>query len=813
MTKTLNKIIYRLIKESCGRFLSIMLLLALGTMTLVGLKSTGTDINKSANEYFDKLNTLDVAVIGSRGLGEVDKKEIEESSGASEVEFGNFVDTTIANSTSSIRVFSAPRKISKFEIVKGKLPTKEDEIALTAGCRDKYKIGATIELLEKDDRFKQLRCHRYKITGFVNSSEIISDTTLGSSSSGSGILNGYAVVAQDAFEAEVPVIARLRFKDLKGVGRFSSPYSKNLEKHRAKIEKLLSDNGYNRKVETGDKLKPEYHVYTHRTMPGGDGVKMLHNIFLGVGRVGNVFPIVLYLVAALVAVTGMTRFVNEERANAGVMKALGYSEVDVIKQFLIYGLIAGGIGTLLGAMLGTFGIPHVLCTSLMTNMTLPIPALKFNPVIIVFAVLISLTCSVLPALIIAHREFKETAAQLLLPKPPSKNSRILVERIRFIWRRMSFIQKVTARNIFRYKQRMMMTVFGVAGSVALLFAGLGISSSINDIEGRQFGELIKYDVIVAKSDYITDDEQTQIDDILGSADVTRYEEVYTKGILQKINGVDDEQEITLMATSKKRLKPFISTETRVGHKPLVLTKDGAVITEKLAHLLGISKGDTFTLKEARKSYTIKVSGISEMYAGHYIFMNDDYYAKVWGKTPAANAYMVKISDKSDVSEVTAKFMAADGVQAVAHNLNVIEQVRGVSKSLTTVMFVLTEISLLLAVVILYNLTNINIAERIREISTIKVLGFLNKEVTMYIYRETIVLSIVGIGLGLALGKILHDTIIAYVAPPQIMFTPGVELWVYIVPSVAVLTILAALGIYVNHTLKRINMLEALKSVD
>ncbi len=854
MKTTMWKVTRRLIKKSLGRFLSIMLLTMLGSMTLIGLKSAGSDINRSANEYFDKFDTVDLAVIASQGFGAADEKEIREAHGVSEVEFGNFTDTTIAKSSSSIRIYSAPRRISKFEVVKGRLPKRQDEIALTDRYRGKYKIGSNIEFAEKRGVPEQLKRHTYRVTGFINSTEIIADNTLGPSNAGTGALSGYAVVSKSAFKQNVPVIARIRFKDLKDVDRFGDSYTHKLKKHSKELEKLLSDNAADRKIELKKNLEaqyekrmagsntsnfyarqakigenhidgkenyplkisvpePEYHVYTYRTMPGSDGVKMLRNMSFGVGKVGNVFPVVLYLVAALVTVANMTRFIYEERTNIGVMKALGYTEKAVTKQFVIFGLCSGGIGSLLGVLLGTYGIPYVLCSSLMANMTMPIPELKFNWTILLAAVLLSLSCTVMPVFVIAHREFKVNASQLLLPKPPSNSSRILLERVNFIWKRMSFIQKVTARNIFRYKQRMLMTIFGVIGSVALLCAGLGISSSVNDIEGRQFGDLIKYDVVVTKSEGITNDEQIKLDKVLKSSSVAKYEDVYIKQVSQQIKGVDDEQDITIMATSEKSFAPLIDIKTKDLHNSIALPKNGVVITEKLAKLLGVSKGDTFNLNDGGKSYTVRVSEIAEMYAGHYMFVSDDYYSQVWGESPAANSYLVKVNEKSEIANVASKFMNLEGVKGVAHNLNIIDQVRGVSKSLLSVMLVLTIMSMLLAIVILYNLTNINMVERVREISTVKVLGFLNKEATMYIYRETVVLSIIGIGLGLISGKILHDFIIAYVAPPHVMFTPNIELWGYIVPSIAVIGILCVLCVYVNRMIRKLNMLDALKSVD
>ena len=249
MKTTMWKVTRRLIKKSLGRFLSIMLLTMLGSMTLIGLKSAGPDINRSANEYFERLSAMDLAVIGSQGLGAADEKEIREAPGVSEVEFGNFVDTTIANSSSAIRIYSAPRKLSKFEVVRGKMPAREDEIALTDRYRGKYKIGGNIEFAEKRGVPEQLKRHTYRVTGFINSSEIIADNTLGPSNAGTGALSGYAVVSKSAFKQNVPVISRIRFKDLKDVDRFGDSYTHKLKKHSKELENLLSDNAADRKIE------------------------------------------------------------------------------------------------------------------------------------------------------------------------------------------------------------------------------------------------------------------------------------------------------------------------------------------------------------------------------------------------------------------------------------------------------------------------------------------------------------------------------------------------------------------------------------
>ena len=386
-----------------------------------------------------------------------------------------------------------------------------------------------------------------------------------------------------------------------------------------------------------------------------------------------------------------------------------------------------------------YGIPYILSTSLLADTTMPSIGLYWDWRIVALAFICSMMCSVVPAVYIAHKELKETTSQLLLPKPPSKGSKIFLERLTFVWSRLSFNHKVTARNIFRYKQRMLMTIFGVAGSVALLFAGLGIASSINGVKDRQFKDIIRYDALVSKEDRVTKDEQVAIDKLLRSKDISGYLPIYAETISQKVEGKSDPQDINLMVSPRDDFSEYIVLKDRKNSTKLDLGQDGIVVSEKLAEILKLKVGDSFKLNSKDKDYNLKVRGICEMYAGHFVFMDSKCYSRVYGKLVQPNSYLVSMKDRSpkNIKEVTSRFMNLKGVRGVGQNTNVISQVDIITGSLTQVMLVLTVMSLSLALVILYNLTNINLDERIRELSTVKVLGFLNKEVTMYIYLSLI----------------------------------------------------------------------------
>lgn len=1148
--KTLNKDIRNSLRQSKGRFLSIMLLMMLGAFSLVGLKVSGPDIEDTLNGYMEQANAADLFVVAGYGLSAEDQAEIQEEN--ADVEFGYFVDTVISDTPSAIRVFSQTKDISTFELVSGALPTKSNEVALASTMTDQYKVGDTIRLNESGSN-TLLKEHEFTITGFVNSSELLSKTIKGVSSAGSGDLSGFAVVPKDAFDSEVYTIARLRYPNLRKWKTTSREYSDKVVELQQALEEKLADNGttrldtlkttaddkisegkekiadaksqlsdaekkladgkseiekneqsladgqkevrnneatiasgdaklevawkqleasrgqlesarvqieqavatlaekneqledastkltqaeeqlaakkeelasaqeqleagqtqlaqakaqleagkadletkktalaqakallasdadaaaaqgvteaslqametaltqveaqivqteqalnakeqvitqkeqelaawqtaisnaeaelaskkqelrtgqeayrqglakyyasysqyvdgldryregvaafeanagtleegkaklaeakktladgeakladaktqlkeseetYNEKKETADKdiqkaeselekaevdvsklTKPKYSVYTRSTMLGSEGFFNMKTTAEGITSVGNLFPIVLYAVAALVTVTTMTRFVNEERINAGVLKALGYETKDVMKKFAVYGFTAGVSGTVLGILLGTYALPSALGATLMKDTVLPSIQLNFHPIIAVIAIVCSLICSVVPPLWIARRELHEQAAALLLPKAPVAGSKILLERIPFIWNRLSFTHKVTARNIFRYKQRMLMTIFGVAGSVALLFAGRGILGSLDGIANRQFKEIITYDAIVSKDTVLTASEEAALHNYLSSSSVTSYSDVYTESVTREVPGVDDEQSVTVLVGKEASLSPYLHLNDAKSKKAVTLPAEGVLISEKLAKLLNVKVGDTFTLpNKDGVDVTLTVGGVVEMYAGHFVVMTPEVYAKAYGAAPQDNSIFVQFKDKdaASVQKAAADLMALGGVKAVVQNTAMVSRIDTIVASLSRVMMILTAVSILLAVVILYNLTNINVAERIRELSTIKVLGFLNKEVTMYIYRETILLSVIGMGVGILFGRVLHRVIIETVAPGFVMFNPAVGWFVYVLPCVIVIVILVALGYMVNHLLQRIDMLEALKSVD
>lgn len=874
--KTYWKDIRKSIGSSKGRFLSIMLLMMLGAFAFVALKVTGPDMQRTASVYLKKHNTMDLSVIASYGFSDDDQKELTRIKNST-VDYGYLTDVTIKNTDDAIRVFSNSKHISKYELVSGVYPKTTDEIALASTMQKKYHLGDEISFTQSDEQ-GILKKTTFKVVGFVNSSEILSKSSLGTSSAGNGVLKYYAVVPESAFDSDFYTIARIRYDDLKNLNPFSETYKEKLAKKEKALEDLLSDNPSQRlaqlKSETQTSLdanqakvdaaksqleaqkamlaqlpseqqlaaqdsikqaqaqiaesekqlsdaktkldsmkEPTYTTYTRSTLPGGGGYQTYISSTSSIGSIGNVFPVVLYVVAALVTFTTMTRFVDEERTNSGVLKALGYSNSDVIKKFVIYGFVASMTGTILGIFAGHYILSRVIAEIVTGDTTLGSTTYYFYWSYTLIAIVFALVSAVLPAFIIARRELSEKPSQLLLPKPPVKGSKIFLERIGFIWRRLSFTHKVTARNIFRYKQRMLMTIFGVAGSVALLFAGLGIQSSLGKIIDNQFSRLMPYDMIVVTND---DSSSQKLMPVLDSKKVSKYQSVYLSHVTESISGLTDKQDISILVSQGKSFGDFIHLKDAKTAQDLTLTDDGVVLSEKLADLYHVKAGDSFDFKDQNgNKHSLKISAIAEMNVGHYLFMSQKAYEKLFDEGVKDNTYLVTLKNHSskNIEDMSTRLLAMDSVSAVSQNASLIKNVNSVVVSLNGAMTILIIISILLAVVILYNLTNINVAERIRELSTIKVLGFYDNEVTMYIYRETISLSLIGIVVGLIGGKYLHQLIMNMIGSDSIKFGTEVGLSIYIIPIIVVIGILFLLGWLVNHILKTVDMLEALKSVD
>lgn len=432
------------------------------------------------------------------------------------------------------------------------------------------------------------------------------------------------------------------------------------------------------------------------------------------------------------------------------------------------------------------------------------------------ALLVALLCTTFTAYVACRAELRANSAALMRPKAPKVGKRIFLERINFIWKRMNFTSKVTARNLFRYKQRMLMTVLGVAGCTALIMTGFGLRNSISDIATMQYGEIMKYDAAVyqdmsapktAKENYKKLLDDPNVDSKLPIAQ-TNMDAVKSSQSAQAMS--------IIVPKNLNELPDYIVLRDRASHTTEKLTDDGAIISEKLAKLYDIKPDDKITVKNAQNNkFTIKVSAITENYAMHYLYMTPSYYQQIFDEKPVYNLDLLMLNDTSQKTETdfAEKLVDSKSILNVTFSSNVSSMLTDTLDSLNIVIVVLITSAALLAFVVLYNLTNINVSERVRELSTIKVLGFYPKEVTMYVYRENIILTLMGIVTGFVLGFFLHRFIITTAEVDQMMFSPAIDWTSYLFSSILTLVFASVVMIVMHIKLKRIDMIEALKSVE
>ena len=535
-----------------------------------------------------------------------------------------------------------------------------------------------------------------------------------------------------------------------------------------------------------------------------------------IDALAKIFPVFFFAVAALVCLTTMTRMVDEQRINIGTLKGLGYKTSQISKKYILYALIACLTGSILGLAIGFSVFPTVIFFAYGMMYSIENIVYVFSIPIAIGITSLALIIIILSAYMACRKELKETPAILMRPKAPKSGKRILLERVPFIWNRFSFISKVTVRNIFRYKKRFLMTVLGIAGCTALILTGFGIKDSIEMILTGQYGTLFKYDMSLVIQSDMTDKQIYELRKNLSDIDeINKYEFFsYENGDI-KVNNTT--KEITIVVPENlKKMDKFIHLQDRKTQNPIELNNKGIVLTEKIARDLGVKAGDEIELINSDdKKVKIKVSNITENYISHYVYISPENYTKLFEKDLDFNRVIgilnnpsVKIEDK-----LSKKLFDIDTIDGITFNTASKETFHNTIKNLNYVVLIMIISAGALAFVVLYNLTNVNISERIREIATIKVLGFYDKEVSAYIYRENIILTIIGTVVGLGLGTILHKFIMVTVEIQSMMFGRVIDMSSYFIAAVLTIVLSLFVNLAMFYKLRNVKMVESLKSVD
>ena len=524
-------------------------------------------------------------------------------------------------------------------------------------------------------------------------------------------------------------------------------------------------------------------------------------------KIGYVFPLIFFLVALLVSLTTMSRMVEEHRTQIGIYKALGYNSFKIMMKYLIYAFLAGGIGGLLGVVAGSSIFPLILSDAYGHLYEMPPVSTPIPIGISSIAIASSVGIVMLVTLITCISSMSDTPANLMRPKSPLAGKRVLIERITFIWNRLNFSAKVTARNIFRYKKRFIMTLIGVAGCSALLLTAFGLRDSVGGVGNLQYEKIVTYDVRAYTKEIKTEEQRESLDALLSG----EYLYIREESADAKNKGSGFFASLIIPETPE-RLNDFINLHTRKSGNPVQLISDGVVITEKLARVMGVSVGGSFemTTSDGRK-YSIKITGISENYVDHYIFMPPKLYSELFGSTPLYNSILV--NPAGNISELAEQLLTDSNIRAVIDMSYVKANINDSTDALKIVTVVLIILACALAFVVLFNLTNINITERIRELATIKVLGFYDAELAMYIYRENAIVTAMGIAAGLIGGIWLHGFVLTAAEIDLLMFPHIVNPLSYLY-SVALSIVFAVfVNLVMSRKLMKIDMVESLKNVE
>lgn len=533
--------------------------------------------------------------------------------------------------------------------------------------------------------------------------------------------------------------------------------------------------------------------------------------------IATVFPLFFIIVAGLVCLTTMTRMVEEERGLIGTYKALGYGKATIALKYVIYAFLASLTGAVIGCAAGLRLFPYIIYES--WNIIYQMPAIKYasHTILSVVAVASLILVTLIATLYSCYNELSEVPSALMRPKAPKNGKKILLEHT-FIWKHLSFTKKVTMRNIFLYKKRFFMTVIGIAGCGALITAGFGIKDSVQSIIDNQYGQIIHYDNILVFNKNADSDASNNLSDKISSDEYYKsslMDYAYTAEV--KIPGSSDDYstEITVVNDTSAYMD-YVTFRTRRSKKTIELDDSGVIISEKLAKDLNVKEGDNVLIHdEDNKQATVKVSGVMEMYINNYIFMTSEYYSQVFGYTPDNNRILgILTSDGDDIQSVIGdRYLTDNNVKSLTFVKANITRFENMIQSLDLVTWVLIISAGMLAFVVLYNLTNVNISERIREIATIKVLGFYDREVGEYVYRENIILTLIGGVFGLLLGMALHAYIMTTIELDGVMFGTKINISSFLISYGITILFSLLINIFMYPSLKKIPMVESLKSVE
>ena len=819
MKTKLLKHIFMKIKDNYKRFLSLICMAFLGVGFYVGIQSSSPDMLKTLDNFYDENNVYDISVISNVGLTEDDLLKlskiknvelainIQEKDSYLEIEENNYV----------VKLIEYNSQMNNVYIKEGRLPKNNNEVSVDNALleNNNLKLGDNITIDGK----------KYSIVGNVISPLYFS-AERPNSNLGSGKVDYYIYVYNGSLDLEAYSNIYITVKGAKKYLTNSDSYKKlinNVKKDidliKDKQQDIRYDELYSDIIETSEMygisideskfIKPKWYIYDRLD---NTSYKELINASDNLKKIGNIFPIIFFAISVLVSLISMMRMIEEDRVENGTLKSLGYNSFHITLKYVIYSLLATTIGSSVGAIFGSYMIPNVIWNIYKKIFFIPKFIYLLKSDYNALGLWICILCICGTSVIVCIKNLREVPANLMRPKAPKSGKKILLERINFIWKKLKFSDKITIRNIFRYKSRVITTILGIAGCTALILAGFGLKDSIKDVIDFQFNNIIKYDKML-----MTNESINQIDiekELLNDDKVENYTNVNTQNIKVLFN--DEQHEVTMItpddfnSISKSISLIDLKTNNIIDN----IGDNSCIISEKTAKLLDIDVGDKISLLDNdNNKYDIKVSYIIKNYINQYLYINKNTYNNLFNNYKI-NSILISLKEEDKNSKEFDKKYISNGYALTIVDIDDIKSsMSDMLSSIDSIVAILIIAAASLAFVVLYNLSNINISERKREIATLKVLGFYPSEVDKYINRETVLLTILGIGIGLLFGSYLSHFIISTCEPDYIMFDRHVYTLSYFYSLFITVIFTIIVTIVTHFNLKKINMVTSLKNVE
>jgi len=829
------KNLLREIKRTFTKFLSIFAICALGVAFFAGIRATSPDMKEAGDRLYNTYNLSDISVISTSGLTADNIRDLESIEGIQAVRASLFVDA-MARGTGekekNLRLYSMPIKLKSeyaplidlipdygidtspeyemngVEIVSGRMPLNDTEIALDYTLEGSLvkQLGDEITLTTSGGTVT------LRVVGFIRSPMYISMFERGTSSIGNGTSDGFAYASGNAISSlgtKLPVMSLLNtyytradivISGKEGLSAYSDEYEALVNEVTDRIEDYASTQSGTWYIQDRSG-NPGYSDYSENTDR--------------IAAVGDVFPLIFFIVAALVCLTTMTRMVEEQRIEMGTMKALGYGGWQIAMKYAVYAMSACISGGVVGAIIGFKLFPYVIMKGYSIMYYLGKLETPYRADIAFMAIAAMAVCTAAATFSACYASLKEVPATLMRPKAPKAGRRVLLEKIPFIWKKLSFTSKVTVRNLFRYKKRFFMSVIGIAGSGALLVTAFGLNDSIFGIIEKQFGDIWQMDV------------QAYVYEAMPLGDMQE--------LLGKNPANDDFDSVMFCLDSQMECKNGGKSQSGVhllgvesaesmagrinlhnGGAPVALDDSGVVVTAKLAETLSIKAGDEINMRTGGEDHLMRVIGVADNYVYHYVYITAAYYETVFGKAMQYNGFMGNLKDgltDETMDAMSTQLLSDSRMYTVRTIDSIYASVWDSLSILNYVVLVLILGSGMLTFVVMLNLTNINIGERMRELATLRVLGFYDKEMYAYIFRENNALSVIGAFVGLVFGKIMHLFVIRTCEVDMVMFVRSAKPLSYVYAFALTIVFSLIVNLLMRPKVRAIDMVESLKSAE